>query len=99
LARKRRRSQHQFESSNWIGAGDGAIVGLGATSDGDITRYPLLENILFENNGFKETTGPAVEARSFKNLVIRNNSIINPEKAPTTLKMRGSVCAELGSCL
>jgi hypothetical protein len=90
---------NQFESSNCFGAGDGAVVGLGATSNGDTTHYPLLENILFENNGFKEMTGPAIEARSFKNLVIRNNSIINLEKAPITLKMRGSICAEFGSGL
>jgi len=44
-------------------------------------------------------TGPAIEARSFKNLVIRNNSLINLEKAPTALKMRGSIRAELGSGL
>jgi hypothetical protein len=90
---------NQFESSNCIGAGDGAVVALGATSNGDTTHYPLLENILFENNEFNEMTGPVVESRSFRNLVIRDNSIINLEKAPTTLKMRGSICAELGSAL
>ena len=87
---------NQFESSNCIG---GAVVGLGATSNGDTTHYPLLENILFENNGFTEMTGPAIEARSFKNLVIRNNSIVNLEKAPITTQMRGSICAELGNGL
>jgi hypothetical protein len=45
-----------------------------------------LENVLFQNNLFKEMTGPALEATSFKNLVIRQNSFINREKAPITLR-------------
>ena len=65
-------------------------MGLGATSNGDTTHYPLLENILFENNGFKETTGPAVEAGSFKNLVIRNNSI-SASDADGTIRASGDV--------
>jgi hypothetical protein len=50
-------------------------------------------------NVFKEMTGPAVEATSFKNLIIRKNSLINREPAPIALKMRGSIRAELGSGL
>jgi hypothetical protein len=90
---------NQFESSNSMGAGEGAVVGMSATSGGSTTRYPLLENILFENNVFKEMTGFALEATSFKNLVIRQNSFINREKAPIALKMRGAIRAELGSGL
>jgi hypothetical protein len=43
--------------------------------------------------------GPAIEASSFKNLVIRNNIVTNREKAPVAEKMRGSVRAELGTGL
>ena len=43
--------------------------------------------------------GFALEATSFKNLVIRQNSFINREKAPIALKMRGAIRAELGSGL
>lgn len=90
---------NQFDSSNCIGAGDGAVVGMSAISGGSTTPYPLLENILFENNVFKEMTGPAIEATSFKNLIIRNNRIINSQKSPIALKMRGSIRAEFGSVL
>jgi hypothetical protein len=44
-------------------------------------------------------TGPAVEASAFKNLVIRNNIIVNKGKAPVVLKMRGSIRAESGTGL
>ena len=64
--------------------------------NGSPSRYLLLENILFENNVFQEMTGPAIEAASFKNLVISNNTFINREKAPIAVKMRGSIHAELG---
>ena len=90
---------NQFDSSNSIGAWDGAAVGIRATSNGIVTQYPLLENILLEGNIFKEMTGPAIEAASFNNLVIRNNKFINKEKAPIALKMRGSIQAVFGSGL
>ena len=90
---------NKFDSSNCIGAWDGAAVGIRATSNGIISHYPLLENILFENNIFQEMTGPAIEAASFNNLVIRNNKFINNEKAPVILKMRGSIQAGFGSGL
>jgi Right handed beta helix region len=90
---------NRVESSNCIGAWDGAAVGIRATSNGIITHYPLLRNILFENNIFQEMTGPAIEAASFNNLVIRNNKFSNNEKAPIMLKMRGSIQAGFGSGL
>jgi hypothetical protein len=90
---------NQFESSNSMGAGHGAVVDLSATSGGSTTHYPLLEDILFENNVFREMTGFAIQATSFKNLVIRQNSFINRQKAPVVLKMRGAIRAELGSGL
>jgi hypothetical protein len=90
---------NRFDSSNSIGASDGAVIDIRATNGGITTRYPLLETILFEDNVFKEMTGPAIEAGSFNNLVIRNNKFINREKAPITLRMRGSIRAESGSGL
>jgi hypothetical protein len=89
----------QFESSNSIGASDGAVVGIEANNNDSPTPYPLLQNFLFENNLFKEMTGPAIQAASFKNLVIRQNKFINVDKAPLVLPMRGSIRAELGGGL
>jgi hypothetical protein len=88
-----------FESSNPAGTHGGAAVYVSADIDGTPSHYPLLENLLLENNRFQEMTGLAIEARSFKNLVIHNNSFINLEKAPTALKMRSSIRAEFGSGL
>jgi hypothetical protein len=90
---------NRFESPNCVAAGDGTVIGLGASINGETTHYPLLENIWFENNHFQEMTGPAITAASFKNLVVRNNTIINREKPPIVLPMRGCLRAELGSSL
>lgn len=90
---------NKFESSNSIGAGDGPVIELGATVRGTNTAYPLLDGVLLEKNEFTEMAGPAIEASSFKNLVIRNNIVTNREKAPVAEKMRGSIRAELGTGL
>lgn len=90
---------NKFESLNSCGANDGVAVYIFTGINGSPSPYPLLTNILFEHNVISETTGPAIGATSFKNLVIRGNTIVNREKAPTTLKMRGSIRAELGSGL
>ena len=88
-----------FESSNCAGAHDGAAVYVSADINGSPSHYPLLENLLLENNQFQGMTGPAIEARSFKNLIVQNNSFIKLEKAPTALKMQGSIRAEFGAGL
>jgi len=90
---------NKFESLNPAGAAGGAVVYLRAIVNGSPTNYHLLENFLFENNVFQEMTGPAFDAASFNNLVIRNNSFINREKAPIALKRRGAIHAEHGSGL
>jgi hypothetical protein len=90
---------NQFESENCLGTDNGAVIGIGADNNGEITHYPLLQDILFENNVFKEMPGPAIEATSFKNLIFRNNDVINIETAAVVLKIRGAVRAELGSGL
>jgi hypothetical protein len=54
---------------------------------------------LFENNEFQEITGPAITATSFKNLLVRNNTFTNREKAPIVLPMRDSHRAKLGTGL
>ena len=90
---------NKFDTINPAGAHDGATVFVGALVLGNSSHYPLLENLLFENNTFQEMTGPAIEAASFNNLVIRNNKFINNEKAPITLKMRGSIQTSFGSGL
>jgi len=58
-----------------------------------------LENILLENNIFKEMSGPVIDASSFKNLVIRNNAFSNTGPSPIVSKVRGSVLAAFGSGL
>jgi hypothetical protein len=88
---------NHFEAANPAGAAGGAAVWVGAAIGGSPTNYPLLENLLLEDNSFKEMTGPVIEASSFKNLVLRGNSIVNLEPGPIALKMRGAIRAELGS--
>ncbi len=88
-----------FEAENSCGSFDGAAVSIYASSNGIFSKYPILTNILFENNTFKEMTGPAIEAKSFKDVSIVRNTFINAHKPPIDLKMRGSIFAELGSGL
>jgi parallel beta helix pectate lyase-like protein len=90
---------NQFEAANSLGALDGAVVALSATSGGNVTHYPLVQNVLFENNEFKDMTGPAIAATSFKNLTIRQNGVIVPEQASPASKMCGAIRAELGNGL
>ena len=90
---------NQFETSNCMGTGDGAVIALSATSGGIITSYPLIENVLFENNTFKDMNGPAITATSFKNLVFRNNKLIDSVYHHAAPKMAASIRAELGNGL
>jgi hypothetical protein len=87
---------NKFEASNPAGVHDGVAVYVTASINGSASSYPLIENILFEKNVFKEMTGPAIEATSFKNLVLRQNTFINHSKAPVVSKLRGAIHAELG---
>ena len=88
-----------FESPNCCGAYAGAAVYVTADLYGSPSHYPLLESLLLDSNRFEEVTGPAIRATSFKDLVIRGNSFINLEKPAIDLKMRGAICAELGTGL
>jgi hypothetical protein len=88
-----------FASANSEGATEGAVVEMSATSNGGITHYPLLQDIVLEDNVFREMTGFAVEARSFHDVVIQNNQIVNQEAAPIALRTRGSIRAEFGDGL
>ena len=85
-----------IDSPNCCGAYNGAALLVAAGVYGSATHYPLLENLLLENNRFQETTGPVILAMSFQNLVVRNNTVINKGKPPIALKMRGGIYAELG---
>jgi hypothetical protein len=87
---------NRFDDVNPSGAHDGAALYVSVDVGGAPTRYPLLENILIEKNVFTEMTGPAIEAASFKNLVVRNNHFINREAVPLNLPMRGGIRAECG---
>jgi|GEM_PF-557498 hypothetical protein len=90
------RNNH-FDSANCIGAGDGAVVGIGATCNGSPSYYPFLTDFLFEGNIFQEMTGPVIEASAFQGLVFRGNRIVDMEKAPTIEKMRGAIKVEHGN--
>ena len=90
---------NQFETSNCMGTGDGAAIALSAAVNGVISSYPLIENILFESNTFKDMNGPAITAASFKNLVIVNNKLIDSVYPHVTPKMAASIRAELGNGL
>jgi hypothetical protein len=57
-----------------------------------LTMNPLDEKLRAPGTG-EEFSGFAA---SFKNLVISNNTFINREKAPISVKMGGSIRAELG---
>ena len=72
---------------------------MAADCNGSYTHYPILTNILLENNSFKEMTGPLLTASAFANLIIRNNQVVNRGKAPLAEEMRGSVRAEYGNGL
>ena len=88
-----------FDSVDCLGVGGGAAVSLQASSYGTMVRYPLINNILFDHNTFREMTGPAVAATAFTHLVFRNNIIVNEGKVPTAQSMRGSIQAENGKGL
>ncbi len=88
-----------FGSCNPKGTSDGAAVVLSATVRRGCSHYPLLDGILFEKNQFDEMPGPAITATSFKNLIIRDNVIVNRDKPALPEKMRGSICTELGTGL
>ncbi|MFJ7244945.1 right-handed parallel beta-helix repeat-containing protein [Kitasatospora sp. NPDC098652] len=90
---------NKFESSNSFGADNGPAIQLGATVREVNTAYPLLDGVLLEENEFTEMPGPAVDASSFKDLVIRKNRVTNLKEAPVAKEKRGSIRAELGTGL
>jgi hypothetical protein len=90
---------NQFDAPNPAGVRDGAAVYVGATVNGTLTHYPLLEGIILENNSFKDVPGPVLEAASFKNLVLNGNRVISLAAPPLAAKARGDIRAELGTGL
>jgi len=90
---------NKFDSPNCRGTADGAAVYLRATVNGKPEKYEAVKNILFENNSWNETTGPAIEAASFNKLVVSNNTITNRNRPYNECKMRGCIVAEEGKGL
>ena len=90
---------NQFNSENSIGRHEGAAIYISADVNGSHSHYHLMKDILLENNTIQEMTGPAVEAFSFQNLIIRNNKIINRELLPLVLETRGAIRTEDGGGL
>jgi hypothetical protein len=88
-----------FSNVNPLGAHDGSVIYVSADIGGTPTAYPLLQDILIENNTFTETPGPVMEAASFHNLIFRNNRIVNSNRPSVVEPFRGSIRAELGDHL
>jgi len=55
------------------------------------TTYPIIRDILIENNQFSETTGAAVFVCSAERVFIRNNRISNQRPAKEECSFRGSI--------
>ncbi len=53
------------------------------------TAYPILRDIMFENNTFKDTFGVVAVVTSVRNLIFRNNTFSNPTPRKNPLKYRG----------
>ena len=53
------------------------------------TDYPILRDIMFENNTFKDTFGVVAVVTSVRNLIFRNNTFSNPTPRKNSLKYRG----------
>ena len=53
------------------------------------TDYPILRDIMFENNTFKDTFGVVAVVTSLRNLIFRNNTFSNPTPRKNPLKYRG----------
>ena len=90
---------NRFEACNPKRVNDGAAIQLAATVRQGPSAYPLLDGILFEDNQFVEIPGPVILAASFKNLVIRRNTVTNNERTSQAEPARGGIFAELGEGL
>ncbi len=53
------------------------------------TDYPILRDIMFENNTFKDTFGVVAVVTSVRNLIFRNNTFSNPTPRKNPLEYRG----------
>ena len=53
------------------------------------TDYPILRDIMFEDNTFKDTFGVVAVVTSVRNLIFRNNTFSNPTPRKNPLKYRG----------
>ena len=53
------------------------------------TDYPILRDIMFENNTFKDTFGVVAVVTYVRNLIFRNNTFSNPTPRKNPLKYRG----------
>jgi hypothetical protein len=90
---------NRYEQPNCGGNEDGAVILIRATVNDRATDYPLIENILFDNNIFENIAGPVIDAKSFKNLVFQNNEIQQHGKVANATKTCGWISAELGQGL
>jgi hypothetical protein len=91
--------ENTFEQANSCGSSNGATIATYAKNGGVISGYPVIKNILIENNIFKECPGPFLYAQSFKSISLVRNTFSNSEKPPLDVKLRGSIVAQNGSVL
>ena len=59
----------------------------------ETTDYPILKNILFENNTFKNTFGLVAYITSARNVIFADNTIVNTTPRKTELPYRGGFYA------
>jgi hypothetical protein len=90
---------NRYEQPSCGGGKDSAVILIRATVNNRATNYPLIENILLENNLFEDITGLVINAKSFKNLVFRNNEIRQRGKVANVNDTCGWMSAELGQGL
>lgn len=62
------------DTNHW----NGAVIYMGVYLDSGRTDYPIFQNVLFENNTIINCPQQAFFLSSCKNVIVRNNVIINP---------------------
>ena len=88
---------NRFDSVNPRGAGSGGkardiYMGVYMKTDPSTQRtdYPILSNILFENNTFKDSYGLVAFISSAGNVTFRNNTFTNPTPRRDPLPYRAA---------
>jgi hypothetical protein len=71
-----------------------AVIYMGVYLPEGRTDYPIFENILFEDNTICDCPRLALYLSSCKNVIVQNNTIINPNQIPLEIDCYGSSTME-----